>query len=477
MNNSHRTSRGQVLIIFVFAIVGLIGMTGLAIDGGNIYSDRRHAQNAADTAALAAALKRTTWMKGPPYQPAGCSDFNTETGLLPPCSAPIIKAAMDMAAQNGYDSNPDHQNRVDVYSPPIDPPYSQFSYRYDRRDYIEVVIKDDVDTWFAKVLGIGQLHNRVHAVVQAMYQPKSKLYGGNSLVELRPTSGPGCGSLAGGGGGDVYLGGSSGMILDGGGIFVNSDNPDCALKITNTCPSIQLRNGATVQGMGGQFPGCTPPLLNPATEAYPYPPLGSPVDPIPPAACNAPINTTPGIWNPTDNTFHFPPGHYLKLPPDKDTTLDPGVYCVDNLIKTTNSFTFKADGVFMYVKPGGAFNFQGGTIQLVAPGMIFPGKTTPAPVAPATEPYRGYLIYVDESNWTGTALNCVVNGASDTVLRGVIYAPHCDVTINGGSGTFGITAQVIAYTLNLTGDAVLNFTYEADKMPGEPEKNLIGISR
>ena len=52
----HSSERGQVLVIIVFAMFGLIGMTGLAIDGSRAYSDRRQAQNAADTAALASAL-------------------------------------------------------------------------------------------------------------------------------------------------------------------------------------------------------------------------------------------------------------------------------------------------------------------------------------------------------------------------------------------------------------------------------------
>src|SRR5512142_51844 len=48
--------RGQALIIIVFALIGLFGITALAVDGGMAYSDRRNAQNAADSAALAAAL-------------------------------------------------------------------------------------------------------------------------------------------------------------------------------------------------------------------------------------------------------------------------------------------------------------------------------------------------------------------------------------------------------------------------------------
>lgn len=48
-----RGERGQTLVIFVFAVVGLLAMVGLAIDGGTVFVDRRRMQNAADAGALA----------------------------------------------------------------------------------------------------------------------------------------------------------------------------------------------------------------------------------------------------------------------------------------------------------------------------------------------------------------------------------------------------------------------------------------
>ena len=60
--------RGQALILIVFAIFALVGLTGLTIDGGNVFADRRHAQNAADTAAYAAALAK---VRGGDWQSAG----------------------------------------------------------------------------------------------------------------------------------------------------------------------------------------------------------------------------------------------------------------------------------------------------------------------------------------------------------------------------------------------------------------------
>jgi Flp pilus assembly protein TadG len=64
-SNSLKRERGQALVIIALAIVGLAGMAGLVIDGGNIFLDRRNAQNAADSAALAAALARVQGNKNP----------------------------------------------------------------------------------------------------------------------------------------------------------------------------------------------------------------------------------------------------------------------------------------------------------------------------------------------------------------------------------------------------------------------------
>lgn len=46
---------GQILVLFTLALVAMIAMVGLVIDGGSTYAQRRGQQNAADLAALAAA--------------------------------------------------------------------------------------------------------------------------------------------------------------------------------------------------------------------------------------------------------------------------------------------------------------------------------------------------------------------------------------------------------------------------------------
>jgi Flp pilus assembly protein TadG len=52
---AHRSERGAVLIHVAIAMIGLMGFSAFVIDYGILWSARRQAQNAADTAALAAA--------------------------------------------------------------------------------------------------------------------------------------------------------------------------------------------------------------------------------------------------------------------------------------------------------------------------------------------------------------------------------------------------------------------------------------
>src|SRR4051794_13084268 len=51
---------GQVLVIFALALIAIVAMTGLVLDGGSTFVQRRDQQNVADAAALAAAYAYAT---------------------------------------------------------------------------------------------------------------------------------------------------------------------------------------------------------------------------------------------------------------------------------------------------------------------------------------------------------------------------------------------------------------------------------
>jgi Flp pilus assembly protein TadG len=53
INREHE--RGQIVVIFALALIAIIAMVGLVLDGGSAFAQRRDEQSAADLAALAAA--------------------------------------------------------------------------------------------------------------------------------------------------------------------------------------------------------------------------------------------------------------------------------------------------------------------------------------------------------------------------------------------------------------------------------------
>jgi len=77
---SRDRERGQIIVIFALALVAIIAMVGLVLDGGSAFAMRRDEQSAADLAALAAA-----------------NDY-----MLNSDSALAIARARSVAATNGY---------------------------------------------------------------------------------------------------------------------------------------------------------------------------------------------------------------------------------------------------------------------------------------------------------------------------------------------------------------------------------------
>ena len=80
MQGTHKKERGQVLVFIMAGLIGFIAITALSIDGGNAYFNRRRAQNAADTAAMAAGLAKIRQLPSSPltaWKDAGYSRATT----------------------------------------------------------------------------------------------------------------------------------------------------------------------------------------------------------------------------------------------------------------------------------------------------------------------------------------------------------------------------------------------------------------
>lgn len=341
MKLGHSSERGQVLVIIVLTMFGLVGITGLAIDGSRAYSDRRQAQNAADTAALAAALAYVR-TPGEDWTAVGYS----------------------RAASNGYNDN-ETTNFVDVYHPPIEGPYTG------NTDYVQVIITSHLGTLFGRVIGIEQVTNTVNAVARVEPSVSTHLYDGNAVVGLAPHA---CSA--------VKYQGSANTSITGGGLFVNSDCENAAF-FNNSNGAVLTAPSLTVVGDEDHKAGALNiPTINENMQdkARPYPPREY-VLPNPDCDDDATQNgdtLSPGNWSGT-------------FPPSGVKYLESGVYCINNgdfRMNSTGDY-LEGHGVFIWVDKG-EVRLNGGTVKLEAPN---------------TGPYQGLTIYLPITNDSPVLIN------------------------------------------------------------------------
>ncbi|MBO9367418.1 MAG: hypothetical protein J7555_01555 [Chloroflexi bacterium] len=364
-----KMEKAQSLLLIAVAMLALLGLTAIAIDGGNVYRDRRQAQNAADNAALAAALAIT---QNQDWQ----------------------QAASTRASQNGY-LNDGVRSVVEVYYPPVEGPYAG------NTEYVQVIITSHVSTYFASIVGVSQLTNRVQAVARA--RPPQALFNGNAVVGLAPTA---CKA--------VEFQGNAQMTITGSGLFVNS-NCSC----NQTAAFFNNSGAGTLHVPYIQSVGCVKYKdgavdagnIQTGVQPLPYPPSWLP--PIP--ACDYTWNSLSG-----------------------SRSLQPGVHCVNGNFTINANDVLTGNGVTIVVY--GEVRWNGGTVTLSAP---------------ASGPTAGLLLYLPITNNNSITFN----GNASWDIRGTILAPASDITINGTQDGFSLHSQIIGYTVKLTGNGNTTIQY------------------
>lgn len=378
--------KGQSMVLLALAFVGMLGFTGVAIDGGMLYSERRHAQNAADAASLAGALAILN-------------------GGSP------ISAAAARAYANGYD-NDAATNWVTVSYPPTSGPY------LNDMNHVQVVIRSRVDSIFAQFVFSGPLESTVQAVGRAKPPTVEPFANGRAVVGLAET---GCAV--------VWSHGSSTTAIDGGGIHVNSNHPDCAFKASGS--NILDVSGANIEVVGGwEISGSA--SVNP-------PPTGG-ADVMELEAPDPPTCSTNSVRDSGSETitagyiddFNFSGGTW---------TLESGVYCVDGGFSVSGGTAIYGDDVMIYVMSGDVSWNGSATLNLDA----------------ATDgEWAGMLIY----QAVGNTDMATINGDSGSHFTGTMFFPDAEVQINGTGGADGFHSQVVGNTVDMSGTADLSIVYD-----------------
>jgi Flp pilus assembly protein TadG len=398
-NRKHKgNERGQALILIVFAIIGLVGITALAVDGGNAYLEQRRAQNAADSAALGGALAR---IKGGGW-------VDTTRGI---------------AKTSGFD-NDGITNTITVVSPPANGPYSN------NNEYIQVRIVSRVPTFFAGVVGISQITVTAEAISRTKPSEIKEILDGNAVISLAPKSSCDEKKLA------FYVHEESTLDIRGGGVFINSQNPTCAL-VTKGSGSIRVEGGeiSIVGGANIQKPNLITPFP-PRTKSTPisYPPPFF----MPKVTCGTQmaevledgVTMTPGNWE--EDIF----------PPEGVQFLESGVYC------PSGDFTLS----------GGSLEGSGVTFVINDGRVIWGGNSNVNLSAPKSGPNAGLLFYAPIGN------DKRMNFSSDILssLRGTILMPSATINLNGGDSPVGYHSQIIGYHIHSAGQSNIVIKYNSE---------------
>ena len=153
MRRFTKAYKGQVSVIFAIALVGLIGILGLSIDAGYVMAERRQAQSAADSAALAAALAL----------------YDEQFGAITPSGQNYATENSDALAAD-----------VQVSWPPATGAYSG------DQKYVQVSMSQEVRKFFVGALYSGDW--KVSASATAGIETKPANY---ALIALKETDPPG----------------------------------------------------------------------------------------------------------------------------------------------------------------------------------------------------------------------------------------------------------------------------------------------
>jgi len=415
-----RRERGQAIVLLALALIGLLGFAAVALDGGNIYTEQRRAQSAADNAVMAAAYQ---YMMG-----------STST---------ISTTALANAATNDYDNN-STSNWVKFYRPPIIGAYVGNS------DYMQVVITERVPTALAHLVYKGPFQLTVSSVARAV--KAGPPVDGNAVVSLAKD---GCSV--------IKTNGNGNLVVSNGGVFANSvGDTNCGVGavVVNAAGggSIVVNDGYDINVVDTSHPaGGAGTILPWPVESGAEPISSDPLGDLDPPNCGPNQGAASGSGS-------LSPGTYTSIKATGTLTLQPGLYCItDNdahAVDIMPSGVLAGTGVMIYLQSGG-MSIQQGIMDLKAPSTTY--NPSCASILPWEAPntsvchYIGIVFYMDRNNPNDIALA----GQAGWNIEGTIYAPSAEVELEG-NGDWSVTGQILSDTFVAGGNGDVNVFFNPD---------------
>ena len=394
-----QSKRGQVIVLVALLMVPILGMVGIAVDSGFLFSLKRSMQTAADSAALAGSQDK----------------INPDSDI-----GSVTDAALNDAALNGFTGDP--VTTIQVNSPPT-------SGDYQTNDFVEVIITKTQDTFFLRALSLLGVSGVDNATVTARAVAGAGEF--NECIWATSTSAnpaltisgqvivniPSCG---------IYVRSSAtadlGAMNNTG--TVTAQSIDVVGMATGTATNPAANNGAAM--MPDPLAGLTAPTYTATTPCIAAPPPTGTVT-------NASTSTNPycsitfrsGTLNPNGSASTY----YIR----DSLTL--------NAADRGNPTTITANGVTFFVGLGATSLGQSGTITITAP-------TT------STNPYNGIAIFSKASGTTNAvSIGTGQPTAACKAVNGIVYAPSTQIQYKSTNCTTAPQTILVGDTINIAARA------------------------
>jgi len=395
----NRGEKGQAIVLLVLLLVGLIGITALAVDGGRLYSDRRRAQNAADNAALA--------------------------GAYAVCAGGDVGATARAAALNNGFNNDGSTNTVTIHHPPSGGPYSG------NNQYVITAISSTQATTFARLIYSGNLVVTTRATARCRDRFEYALVALNGSNTVRGLS----------------IIGNGDVVVNGGGAVSNSTHPTQSLYETGsgtfTADPIDIVGGIQGDGFLPDPPNSpADPVTDPLADVQP--------PPKPAGACTTVDLTGSG-------SITLDPGLYCEITAASNINIfmNPGIYYIDGPggFSVSSNASIIGAGVLIYLgeNAAGVTIIGNGSINLTAPasgpyaGLLFYVDRN------NTNPING----TGNGSWSGTGT--IYAPSSDITLSGDSGTNTYASMIIGSTVSVGGNGNFVVYYdpgLNFGADAI-----------------------
>jgi Flp pilus assembly protein TadG len=436
MLHSPRTPNRSATIAPLVAVTmsGLLAVTAVAMEGGNILEQRRRVQGGADAAALSAAADLYA-----NYAANSGDDSLTHTAAT---------SATNNASDNGYANDDDGTRRAGTSNVSALLYPSNYTGGPNQgtqipRGYVEVTVSLNVARYFSQIWGSNTIAVFSRSAARGQWLPSP-----HGVIALNPTASPGLASR-----------GSPGVINVTGNapIIVNSNaTPAVAGNIT----------ASQIYAVGNSLVGGVPYTKLPA----PYPdPLGYIPQPSATGTTNALGKGLP--YNPPSIGTDVTSGQPIYGPGIYDTAPSPGGGKGKGGSGPGSGVRFQPDPANPQYAPVAVLLTGWGTlaqqtvrsdgIMLFATteGSQFSGQSAVTLNPPSSGPYTGIAYFLDRSNTSPL----IISGQGAVTINGAYYAAASPLSVRG-IGSITINGQLIFDSGDTRGNGTLNINYTASQV-------------